>query len=139
MKHKLLLLAVYICTVIFIAYACTRQEITADKESPVLSNDQLQKLADANQVGEKHNQALDYLASKCDLRTVTNEQKFQIISDFFILLSKTDKQKAVWIEAKERGCSFCGFSSKSVSEWINTNRSKLSENEIGYMLEMEKL
>lgn len=77
-----LLVAAYISVVILIGIACNKQELTADTETLALSNAQLEKLADANQVGENHNEALDYLASHSDLHTVTDEQKFQIISDF---------------------------------------------------------
>ncbi|GEM_PF-2310406 len=137
MKQKLLLTA-YVSIIILIGIACSRQEITTDIETSVLSDAQLEKITAANQIGLRHNQALDYLASHCDLFTVTNEQKFQIISDFFVSISNTDKQKTEWMEAKKRGCSDCNFTYNSISEWVNANKSKLSEIEIGYILQMEK-
>lgn len=130
--------AFFVTLVIALEIACTHQEETIDTDVPQLSDAQLKLLSNANQVGVNHNRALDYLASNCDLRTVTNEQKFQIISDFYISIAMTDEQKDVVREAKARGCSTCDFTYNSIAEWVKANRNKLSAEEAGYMLEMEK-
>lgn len=83
-------LAIYAVALILSVTACTHQELSVHSTNLVLSQSQIKELAEADEIGVNHNRALDYLASHSDLRTVTNEEKFLIINDFYLSIAKTD-------------------------------------------------
>lgn len=122
----------FIC--FFFVSSC-QQEITLEEAS--WTNEQVEILKKAEQAGVHHNLALDYLASNCDLATVSDEQKFEIIMDYFIAISKSDAEKAALLDAKERKCSSCNFNYTSISEWVEAKKTLLKSKETMYALKIE--
>jgi predicted DNA binding protein len=113
------LFAITILGLLLLTFACIRQEINPTDLNR-LTDSQLERLAIADQVGVNHNRALDYLAQKVDLTAATSEQKFRIISDFYISQAETDEQRRILKAAKEKGCVSCSFDYNSISEWVLT-------------------
>jgi len=132
------LFATTILGLLLFTFACIRQEIKPGDLNQ-LTDSQLERLTIADQVGVNHNRALDYLAQKVDLASATSEQKFRIISDFYISQAETDEQTRILKAAKEKGCVSCSFDYNSISEWVEANRHRLSELEASYLLNMESV
>lgn len=129
-------LVIYAVALILSVTACTHQELSVDSTNLVLSQSQIKELAEADEIGVNHNRALDYLASHSDLRTVTNEEKYLIINEFYLSIAKTDEARAALNTVREKGCATCGFNQSSIPEWVQMNRSRLTDKEASYLLEM---
>lgn len=101
-----------------------------------LTAEQTSYLATIDKIGQKHNAALDYLASKVDLLNHTDEEAYETIKEYYISTAATPEIAADLEQVSINDCG-CKTNSESFKAWAEENNLPASENK--YLMDIHNL
>lgn len=133
-NFKLLLLTGIVISASLFIYSCSKDE---NINSENLSIDA--ELKKFDKVGQAHNAALDYLASKIDPERADNPTQYKFINEYFqnnVALSGSEK-----LIFENKSINGCGCEPKyfTFSDFINENGHKLSKFELSLTQKIENI
>jgi len=129
MKNLSILILVAITSIVF--FQCKNDNDNELSENKYLS----EEIEKYNSFGINHNNALDFLASSVDPAIADNDEKFSIVSDFFLNTLDSESQRNDFSYAMRVFDNSIIIEGKSFETLLNSSDYSESEKELFYVLE----